>query len=101
MLRFTLPVLGAVLLPLAASAGEIHQREVHQQQRIFSGVQQGSLTRGEFRQLERREVGIERARRRDLKDGKLSAQEKLQLTRRQNELSEAIYRQKHDGQNQR
>jgi hypothetical protein len=101
MLRFTLPVLCAVLFPLAASAGEIHQREVNQQQRIFSGVQQGALTHGEFRRLESRAAAIERTRLRDLKDSKLSASEKAQLTRRQNELSEAIYRQKHDAQNQR
>jgi hypothetical protein len=101
MLRFTLPVLCAVLFPLAASAGEVHQRTVNQQQRIFNGVQNGSLTRGEFHQLERREVAIERARLQGLKDGKLSDREKQQLAQRQNALSEAIYRQKHDAQKQR
>ncbi|BBD60499.1 hypothetical protein NIES2109_32960 [Nostoc sp. HK-01] len=87
----------AIFLPTVASAGEIHHREVNQQQRIYHGVKNGSINRAELRQLERREASLEAERRRDIRsDGHLTPQERRQLNRRENLLSRTIYRDKHD-----
>ena len=98
MLRFALPMLCAATLfmPLAASAGEVHDREVNQQQRIFAGVKDGTINQREYRNLQRREAAIEVTRRNDLRDGKLSRQEYKQLNQRADRLSQSIYHDKHD-----
>jgi hypothetical protein len=86
-----------VLTPLAAQAGPIQNRIDNQQQRIYQGVKNGSISPKEYRHLERREDNIEAARRRDVRsDGKLTHAEKHRLNHRLNRLSNTIYRTKHN-----
>ncbi len=98
MLRFALPILCAatMLMPMVASAGEVHNREVNQQQRIFDGVEDGTINQHEYRNLQKRETALELDRRRALRDGTLSRPESRHLDRRQDRLSQSIYRDKHD-----
>ncbi|MGA7952895.1 MAG: hypothetical protein WCA07_05170 [Gloeobacterales cyanobacterium] len=87
----------ALLMPPVASAGPIRHRIVHQEQRIYQGVQNGSLTAKEYRNLQRREQSIAAQRYRDIHDGGgLNRYEQQHLNARQNNVSQAIYRDKHD-----
>lgn len=86
-----------LLMPAVASAGPIQHREAHQQQRIYKGVQNGSLTGKEYSNLQRREQSIAAQRYRDVHDGNgLTRNERLRLNNRLNNVSQAIYREKHD-----
>jgi hypothetical protein len=86
-----------LLVPTIASAGPIQHREVNQQQRIYKGVQNGSLTGKEYRNLQRREQSIAAQRYRDVHDGGgLTAYERQRLNNRLDNTSQAIYRNKHD-----
>jgi hypothetical protein len=85
------------LLPTAASAGPLTHREVHQEQRIYQGVKNGSLNRKEYRNLQRREQSIAAQRYRDVHDGGgLTRSERQRLNNRLNNVSQAIYRDKHN-----
>ncbi len=87
----------ALLVPTVAFAGPIQHREVNQQQRIYRGVQNGSLTGKEYRNLQRREQSIAAQRYRDVHDGDgLTAYERQRLNNRLDNTSHAIYRDKHD-----
>ena len=85
--------------PLAASAGEVENRVDHQQQRINQGVENGSLTYGEYQHLDNGLDRIQAQRNRDLRrdDGHLTAAQYRQLNREENRLSDRIWYQKHDG----
>jgi hypothetical protein len=97
-------LVGALLLPMAAQAQSvsprsINVRERNQQRRIRQGVRNGELTRREARHLERREMKLNRAEWRARRSGgELTGQERWRLNRRLNRDSRAIYRQKHDRQ---
>jgi hypothetical protein len=86
----------AVLNPSSASAGEIRDREVNQQERIYQGVRQGEISQKEYRNLETREAKIETQRRVYLRDGNLSHKEAVRLNNEQNRVSKVIYRDRHD-----
>jgi hypothetical protein len=88
----------AIFLPTIASAGEVYNREVHQQQRIHNGVRQGTINKREFRHLEGREAALNAARRHDLRtnNGHLTTQERRQLNHRENRISRSIYRDRHN-----
>jgi hypothetical protein len=87
----------ALLMPAVAFAGPIQHREVNQQQRIYKGVQNGSLTGKEYRNLQRREQSIAAQRYRDVHDGGgLNRYERQRLNNRLDNTSQAIYRDKHD-----
>ena len=86
----------ALLNPSSASAGEIHDRQVNQQERIYKGVQQGTISQQEYKKLETREAKIAAQRRAYLSDGDLSRKETVRLTNAQNRTSRAIYRDRHD-----
>ena len=86
----------AVFNPSAASAGPIHDRQINQQERIYQGVQQGTITHTEYRKLEARQAKIAADRRYALRDGNISRKEAAHLTRQQNRTSNAIYRDRHD-----
>jgi hypothetical protein len=87
----------ALLLPTVASAGPIVHRQVRQEQRIYQGVKNGSLTGKEYRNLQRREQSIAAQRYRDVHDGGgLNRYERQRLNNRLNNVSQAIYRDKHD-----
>ena len=87
----------ALLMPTVAFAGPILHRQANQQHRIYKGVQNGSLTVKEYRNLQRREQSIAAQRYRDIHDGGgLSRYERQRLNARLNNLSLDIYRYKHN-----
>ena len=86
-----------ILAPAAAQAGEVRNREMHQQSRIYAGIRNGSIDPREYRQLERGEDRLDDLRARDLRSGDgLSRREYVQLNRDENRLSRTIYHDKHD-----
>jgi hypothetical protein len=88
----------ALLAPAAAQAGEVRNREVRQENRIYQGVQNGSLSRGEYDRLQGREAQINAQRRYDLAHdgGHLTPSQYGRLNREENRLSGSIYADKHD-----
>lgn len=99
-----LPLFAAAALAVSTSVGmcqtaaTIHQRKEDQQHRIAQGVRSGQLTRHETRNLERREVSINREERRMRRadNGHLTRADRAVLNRRQNRVSNSIYRDKHN-----
>ena len=89
-------------VPLAANAGEVQNRINHLNQRINQGVNNGSLTYGEYHRLDRSADHIQAQRNRDLKanGGTLTAAQQAQLNREQNRLSDRIYFDKHNAADQ-
>lgn len=109
MKKFALTALVAVTLiapmivaPLAAQAGEVYNREHWQQDRIYNGVRNGSVTQREYNNLEGREARLNDQRANDLAhhDGHLTGAEYRQLNREESRDSRAIYRDKHNQWNQ-
>lgn len=90
--------LPAIVLPAAAQAGEVFNREHRQENRIYQGAANDSLTRGEYDRLQAREASINAQRRSDLSrnDGHITPQEYRNLNHRENDLSRSIYRDKHN-----
>jgi hypothetical protein len=88
----------ALMLPVAARAGEVRNREIHQEQRIYQGVRSGQLTTHEYDRIQGQEARLNDQRMRDLQrnDGHLTPQEYHQLNREENHLSHTIYRDKHN-----
>jgi hypothetical protein len=84
--------------PGSSTGAGIDAREANQQRRIEEGVKSGTLTPGETRRLERREMSIqkqeERMRARD--GGELTQHDRAVLNRRLDNTSGAIYRKKHN-----
>ena len=76
----------------------INQRKDNQQQRIGNGVENGSLTAGETRSLERQEsdVNKEEHQMRALDNGKLTKADRTVLNQQQNQVSKEIYQDKHN-----
>lgn len=91
-------VLAASMLPLAAQAGEVYNREHDQQARINQGVRNGSLTDGEYRRDENHLDRINAQRSYDLRhdNGHLTGAQYHQLNRELNNNSERIYYTKHN-----
>ncbi len=83
----------------SADAGTVNQRQHRQQGRIGQGVSSGALTQRETARLEARSASIARqeAVMRHTGGG-LGPAERTILQRRLEGLSDAIWRQKHDGQ---
>lgn len=91
-------IAGAIIvLPMSASAGPIRDRMVNQQQRVYHGVQNGTISGAEYRNLERREasVALQRAYYSQTGGG-LQPWEKARLNNRLNNISYSIYRNKHN-----
>ncbi len=78
----------------------INQRKDNQQERIGQGVENGSLTANETKNLEKKETRLnaEERRMRARDNGKLTAADRAKLQHQQNVLSKDIYKQKHDAQ---
>jgi hypothetical protein len=76
----------------------INQRKDNQQERIGNGVENGSLTAGETRSLERQEADVnkEEHQMRALDNGKLTKGDRAVLNQQQNHLSKEIYQDKHN-----
>lgn len=68
------------------------QRQVNQQQRIWNGVEDGSLTARETRSLRRGQIRTERTERRFESDGVVTNRERVRLQRQQNRQSGRISR---------
>ncbi len=94
----TAGVLAAATVPLAAQAGEVHNRIDRQQGRIAQGVRSGQLTRGEYNSVENHVDAINAQRRHDLRmnGGHLTPGEKGRLNRELNRNSNRIYFDKHN-----
>jgi hypothetical protein len=94
----TAALIGATMLPLAASAGEVNNRIDRQQARIDRGVADGQMTRGEFDRTESRLARIDAQRERDLRanDGHLTPGERARLNRELNRNSRAIFFDNHN-----
>ena len=75
---------------VAQTAANIVQRDINQETRIRSGLQDGTLTTREAALLEKREGAADRMQANALKDGKLTAQERARITRAENRNSQAI-----------
>lgn len=85
--------------PILAQAGEIKERQKHQQKRIDEGVKSGELTKKETLELEAEQAKIQRKKRRFRRnDGKLGPKERAKLEQEQDKASEHIYKEKHDAQ---
>jgi hypothetical protein len=76
----------------------VGQRKENQQDRIANGVQNGSLTPGETRNIEGKEANLNKETRqmRAADDGHLTAADKTKLNTQQNRLSNNIYQDKHN-----
>jgi hypothetical protein len=87
--------------PVKKPAG-VDKRHSYQQKRIGEGLENGSLTAGEAKQIENKETKInkEEAKMRKADDGKLTAADKAKLEKQENTVSKDIYAQKHDAQHQ-
>lgn len=95
-------VTAGLMAGTSAFADDIHQRKENQQRRIGEGVENGSLTAGETRNLEGKEARLNHEIRHDRKQngGNLTNKEKAQVNRQQNHLSRQIYRDKHNAAHQ-
>jgi len=81
------------------NAASTTQRDVHQEQRIENGLQNGSITTRENSELQREEAHVDRMQARDMKDGSLSPAEKARLTAAQDKVSRDISQAKSNGVN--
>ena len=84
---------------VAQTATNIIQRDINQETRIRSGLQDGTLTTREAALLEKREGAADRMQANALKDGKLTAQERARVTRAENRNSQAIHTARTNGVN--
>ena len=78
---------GAIAQTTAASSVA---RDAHQESRIESGLQNGSITTREAALLQKDEAPVDRLQAKDLKNGKLSSAERTQLNVAQNKASRDI-----------
>ena len=76
----------------------IQQRKHMQQERIHQGVKSDELTRGEKRNIEKKERALNQEERdmRKMNHGKLTAQDRKTLNAQQNKISKQIYKDKHN-----
>jgi polyhydroxyalkanoate synthesis regulator phasin len=85
--------------PILAQAGEIKERQKHQEKRIDQGVKSGELTKGETLKLEAEQAKIRRKKRRFKRnDGEIGPKERAKLEQEQDKASKHIYKEKHDAQ---
>ncbi|MEW6706482.1 MAG: hypothetical protein AB1430_16670 [Pseudomonadota bacterium] len=75
---------------LAQSAAPTVQRDIHQQQRIQQGLQNGAITTREAAALQRGEARVDHLQAKALKDGTLTGAEAARLDAAQDKTSHAI-----------
>jgi hypothetical protein len=94
-------IAGSAVLSMSDAASAhprgINQRQYNQQNRIYRGVRNGSLTPRELSRLERQQGRIQAQESRFRSDGHLSYRERRILHHRLNNSSHNIYRAKHNG----
>lgn len=90
--------LAAALVPMAVQAQGINQRLNNQNRRIHQGVGSGQLTRREQYRLNRRDAYIHGQERLDRRfdNGHLTGGERRQLNRELNHSSGRVYQDKHN-----
>jgi len=95
-------LVAALGMSMAASAGEVDQRQRNQQRRIGEGVESGQLTPGEAARLENKEGKLHREIKEERAEngGKLTRAERRQVNRQENRLSRQIYRAKHNARHE-
>lgn len=77
----------------------VNARENRQQNRIYNGVANGSLTQHEAARLGKQQIKLARREARMRQSGNgLTNNERAKLERQENRTSRSIYNQKHDGQ---
>lgn len=91
-----LAVMGLLIAQPVLAAGRDFDRQFHQNQRIYQGINSGELTRGEAQRLHRQQHRIQRHMRMAWADGTLTRKERVRLERQQNKASRKIYRLKHN-----
>jgi hypothetical protein len=76
---------------------EVNTREQNQQNRIANGLQNGTMTAGQAARAENREQHIQNQEKADMaaNNGHLTKGEQKQLNREQNRTSRQIYKDKH------
>jgi len=77
---------------------EVNQRQENQQQRIGNGVKNGTLTPQETSNLEKREASVQKREQTDMakNNGHLTKGEQRRINRQQNRISRSIYKDKHN-----
>ncbi len=90
------------LLPSVVGAQTIRDRELHQQQRIAQGLQNGSLTAAEAARLEKREAALlsDLRTERRIHDGKLTPAARKYADKKLDALSHQIRAAKHNDRRQ-
>lgn len=84
--------------PMAqAQSWRSEARESRQEYRIHRSARRGDLTPREYRQLQRQQHRIDRAKRHAARDGYVSPRERRQIERMQNRASKNIYRKSNNG----
>jgi hypothetical protein len=100
--KFILAAIAASLTTVAAATpaeAGINQRQAKQQQRIETGIANGSLTAREVNRLQRQQGRISAYEARSRADGNgLTRKERLRIKAMQDRASANIYRQKHNAQ---
>ena len=81
------------------NAANTTQRDVNQEQRIETGLQNGSITTRENSELQRDEAHVDKLQARDMKNGPMTDAEKAQLQAAQNKTSRDIHTATHNGVN--
>ncbi len=84
-----------VVSTATASADNVNHRERRQAHRIFKGVQNGSLTFHEFKQLARGQAKVHRMERRARSDGFVDPWERARIQNELDRQSHRIYNKKH------
>lgn len=76
---------------------QVNGRETNQQNRIASGVKNGSLSPKQTSNLENREASVENREKKDMAahNGHLTKAEQNGINRQQNRISKSIYKDKH------
>jgi hypothetical protein len=93
-----LAALASIGAAVPAAAQPVDQREHRQEQRIYQGERNGSLTNGEARRLQHREMRLHRTedRMRWRNGGHLNRHQRMRLHRMENRDSRAIHRLRHN-----
>jgi hypothetical protein len=91
-------MLPAAVAQTSTTPPTINQRKENQQDRIANGIQDGQLTAGETKNLEKKETELNQEERdmRKLDNGHLTSADRSTLNQQQNKLSSDIYKDKHN-----
>lgn len=91
----------SVIAPAQTGTPGVKNRQKNQQKRIFKGVKNGSVTKKEFKKLQKQQIKTQKAKKRAKSDGKVTPKERFRLHKRQNHNSKSIFRAKHNKRNQK